>query len=173
MEDYQQYECSSSQIMAEEHKKDMDQAKKYKQRKQSLCIAEEKIQQGFKELQRFRADFNNETEIERKKVICEAKRIYSERMTNLCEREKQLELLLSQKTQELLPSLILLLQQPIIRAAVRETVPICSICMRDNALSEYSFKCGHLCMCQKCSKSQCLTRCPICRTEGTIMRIYV
>ena len=31
--------------------------------------------------------------------------------------------------------------------------------------------CGHICICEECSKIECLKECPICKTENTILRI--
>ena len=31
--------------------------------------------------------------------------------------------------------------------------------------------CGHICVCEKCIEIKRLTKCPVCKTENTILRI--
>ena len=43
--------------------------------------------------------------------------------------------------------------------------------IRGLSISEYSFACGHLCMCQKCSEG--IKECPLCRHSGNLRRILI
>ena len=103
---------------------------------------------------------------------------FQERQKGLDHREKLLvakesavEKMQSEHLKEMLPSLITLMQNPMLKAATRQTVPGCSVCLEEDVLSEYTFECGHPCMCQKCSPN--IKECPMCRCEGLLLRIYI
>ena len=61
-----------------------------------------------------------------------------------------------------------------------ETIPIneiktyktdeCVICL-ENKTNVLFCNCGHLCVCQKCIEIKRLTKCPVCKTINTIIRI--
>ena len=46
----------------------------------------------------------------------------------------------------------------------------CVICL-GNKSNVLFCNCGHLCVCEKCIEIKRLTKCPICKTENTILRI--
>ncbi len=95
---------------------------------------------------------------------------FSERQQALDRRERDLDTVQTQSVAEMLPSLVRLVQHPTFKDAVRTTIPTCSICLKDGAVSKHAFPCGHLCMCQKCSTG--IKECPICRRSGSAKEIY-
>ena len=46
----------------------------------------------------------------------------------------------------------------------------CVICL-ENKNNVLFCNCGHLCVCEKCIEIKRLTKCPVCKTENTILRI--
>ena len=46
----------------------------------------------------------------------------------------------------------------------------CVICL-ENETNILFCNCGHLCVCEKCIEIKRLTKCPVCKTENTILRI--
>ena len=45
----------------------------------------------------------------------------------------------------------------------------CVICL-ENKSKVLFCNCGHLCVCEKCIEIKRLTKCPVCKTENTILR---
>ena len=46
----------------------------------------------------------------------------------------------------------------------------CVICL-ENKTNVLFCNCGHICVCEKCIEIKRLTKCPVCKTENTILRI--
>ena len=46
----------------------------------------------------------------------------------------------------------------------------CVICL-ENKNNVLFCNCGHICVCKKCIEIKRLTKCPVCKTENTILRI--
>ena len=46
----------------------------------------------------------------------------------------------------------------------------CVVCL-ENKNNVLFCNCGHLCVCEKCIEIKRLTKCPVCKTENTILRI--
>ena len=46
----------------------------------------------------------------------------------------------------------------------------CVICL-ENKNNVLFCNCGHICVCEKCNEIKRLTKCPVCKTENTILRI--
>ena len=46
----------------------------------------------------------------------------------------------------------------------------CVICL-ENKNNVLFCNCGHICVCEKCIEIKRLTKCPVCKTENTILRI--
>ena len=46
----------------------------------------------------------------------------------------------------------------------------CVICL-ENKTNVSFCNCGHICVCEKCIEIEILTKCPVCKTENTILRI--
>ena len=46
----------------------------------------------------------------------------------------------------------------------------CVICL-ENKNNVLFCNCGHICVCEKCTEIKRLTKCPVCKTENTILRI--
>ena len=46
----------------------------------------------------------------------------------------------------------------------------CVICLEEKPKVLFCL-CGHICVCEKCIKIKRLTKCPVCKTENTILRI--
>lgn len=48
---------------------------------------------------------------------------------------------------------------------------VCVVCL--TAPSEMVYvKCGHMCCCSKCTATLNSRRCPVCRTEGSVIKVY-
>ena len=47
---------------------------------------------------------------------------------------------------------------------------LCTICL-ERIPNVLFCNCGHICVCEKCIEIKRLTKCPVCKTENTILRI--
>lgn len=70
---------------------------------------------------------------------------------------------------EIVGSMLMLLQHPMIRDHMSRTIPACVVCLDKS--SECAFDCHHMCMCFDCSRR--LTKCPQCRYEGAPHKVYM
>lgn len=48
---------------------------------------------------------------------------------------------------------------------------VCVVCL--SAPSEMVYvRCGHMCCCHRCSQALSAKRCPVCRTEGSVIKVF-
>eukprot|EP00879_Flechtneria_rotunda_P021088 GHRR01022216.1.p1 GENE.GHRR01022216.1~~GHRR01022216.1.p1 ORF type:complete len:210 (+),score=52.48 GHRR01022216.1:575-1204(+) len=48
---------------------------------------------------------------------------------------------------------------------------VCVVCL--SASSEMVYvRCGHMCCCYRCSQALSAKRCPVCRTEGSVIKVF-
>eukprot|EP00878_Enallax_costatus_P010834 GHUV01011313.1.p1 GENE.GHUV01011313.1~~GHUV01011313.1.p1 ORF type:complete len:279 (+),score=46.83 GHUV01011313.1:448-1284(+) len=48
---------------------------------------------------------------------------------------------------------------------------VCVVCLSAPAEMVY-VRCGHLCCCQRCSQALAAKKCPVCRTEGSVIKVF-